>query len=77
MSQPTLKRKDLHAPFFPSEVLEDYFNPKRNKKGGIQLTFFSFHNYSLKLPLIASRVGPRQVKLNLEEFGEEGEEVFN
>jgi len=31
MSQPTLKRKDLHAPFFPSEVFEDYFNPKRKK----------------------------------------------
>jgi len=54
MSQPTLKRKELHAPFFPSEVFEDYFNPKRNKK--------------------ASRAGPRRVKLNLEELGEEGEE---
>ncbi|PPQ81708.1 hypothetical protein CVT25_013438 [Psilocybe cyanescens] len=32
ISQPTLKRKELHAPFFPSEVLEDYFNPKRRKK---------------------------------------------
>jgi DNA-directed RNA polymerase III subunit RPC7 len=39
-SQPTLKRKDLHAPFFPSEVFEDYFNPKRNKKGRVQLTVF-------------------------------------
>ncbi|KAF8196024.1 DNA-directed RNA polymerase III, subunit Rpc31 [Pholiota molesta] len=31
-TQPTLKRKDLHAPFFPTEVFEDYFNPKRKKK---------------------------------------------
>ncbi|KAF6764188.1 DNA-directed RNA polymerase III, subunit Rpc31 [Ephemerocybe angulata] len=31
-SQPALKRKELHAPFFPSELLEDYFNPKRRKK---------------------------------------------
>ncbi len=31
-SQPTLKRKELHAPFFPNEVFEDYFNPKRKKK---------------------------------------------
>lgn len=31
-SQPSLKRKELHAPFFPTEVLEDYFNPKRRKK---------------------------------------------
>ncbi|KDR79998.1 hypothetical protein GALMADRAFT_222924 [Galerina marginata CBS 339.88] len=32
ISQPTLKRKELHEPFFPTEVLEDYFNPKRKKK---------------------------------------------
>jgi len=30
--QPTLKRKDLHQPFFPKEIFEDYFNPKRRKK---------------------------------------------
>ncbi|PPR02000.1 hypothetical protein CVT24_011123 [Panaeolus cyanescens] len=34
-SRPTLKRKELHEPFFPEELLEDYFNPKRNKKSGI------------------------------------------
>ncbi|KIP06796.1 hypothetical protein PHLGIDRAFT_19361 [Phlebiopsis gigantea 11061_1 CR5-6] len=32
-SQPTLKRKDLHQPFFPQEIFEDYFNPKRRKAG--------------------------------------------
>ncbi|KIM46689.1 hypothetical protein M413DRAFT_260809 [Hebeloma cylindrosporum] len=31
-SQPTLKRKDLYAPFFPPELFEDHFNPKRRKK---------------------------------------------
>ncbi|KAI0074101.1 hypothetical protein K474DRAFT_1665853 [Panus rudis PR-1116 ss-1] len=30
-AQPTLKRKDLHQPFFPQEIFEDYFNPKRRK----------------------------------------------
>ncbi|PFH48706.1 hypothetical protein AMATHDRAFT_111401, partial [Amanita thiersii Skay4041] len=30
--QPTLKRSDLHAPFFPTDIFEDYFNPKRKKK---------------------------------------------
>lgn len=30
--QPTLSRKDLHQPFFPQEIFEDYFNPKRKKK---------------------------------------------
>lgn len=32
-SQPLLKRKDLHQPFFPSEIFDDYFNPKRRRKG--------------------------------------------
>ena len=32
-SRPTLKRKDLHAPFFPNEIFEDYFSPAGlNKK---------------------------------------------
>ncbi|KIK02375.1 hypothetical protein K443DRAFT_677612, partial [Laccaria amethystina LaAM-08-1] len=31
-TQPTLKRKDLHAPFFPTEIFEDYFNPKSRRK---------------------------------------------
>ncbi|KAK7681411.1 hypothetical protein QCA50_015503 [Cerrena zonata] len=30
-SQPTLKRKDLHQPFFPQEIFEGYFNPKKRK----------------------------------------------
>jgi DNA-directed RNA polymerase III subunit RPC7 len=31
-SQPTLKRKDFHAPFFPKGLFEDYFNPKSKRK---------------------------------------------
>ncbi|THH01447.1 hypothetical protein EW026_g1229 [Hermanssonia centrifuga] len=30
-SQPTLKRKELHQPFFPQEIFESYFNPKKRK----------------------------------------------
>ncbi|GJE85282.1 DNA-directed RNA polymerase III, subunit Rpc31 [Phanerochaete sordida] len=30
-AQPTLKRKDLHQPFFPQEIFDDYFNPKRRR----------------------------------------------
>ncbi|EAU89500.1 hypothetical protein CC1G_07726 [Coprinopsis cinerea okayama7 len=30
-SQPQLKRKDLHAPFFPEALLEEYFNPRGAK----------------------------------------------
>jgi len=31
-SQPTLKRKELHQPFFPSEIFDGYFNPKKKRK---------------------------------------------
>ncbi|KAG7095418.1 hypothetical protein E1B28_006167 [Marasmius oreades] len=30
-ARPKLRRQDLHPPFFPTEILEDYFNPKRIK----------------------------------------------
>ncbi|KIJ61519.1 hypothetical protein HYDPIDRAFT_176924 [Hydnomerulius pinastri MD-312] len=31
-SQPALKRRDLHAPFFPPDIFEGYFNPKKKRK---------------------------------------------
>ncbi|KAF9450620.1 hypothetical protein P691DRAFT_788922 [Macrolepiota fuliginosa MF-IS2] len=31
--KPALKRKELNAEFFPKEVFEDYFNPRRKRKG--------------------------------------------
>ncbi|KAA1472510.1 hypothetical protein DENSPDRAFT_778213 [Dentipellis sp. KUC8613] len=30
-ARPVLKRKDLHAAFFPPDLLEGYFNPKRKR----------------------------------------------
>ncbi|KAK0452294.1 hypothetical protein EV421DRAFT_1768179 [Armillaria borealis] len=30
-TQPKLKRKDLHQEFFPKDIFEDYFNPRRKK----------------------------------------------
>ncbi|KAJ3518918.1 hypothetical protein NM688_g9375 [Phlebia brevispora] len=32
-SQPTLRRQDLHQPFFPQEIFDGYFNPKKRKAG--------------------------------------------
>ncbi|KAF9233357.1 DNA-directed RNA polymerase III, subunit Rpc31 [Melanogaster broomeanus] len=64
-SQPTLKRKDLHAPFFPPEILEGYFNPRKKRKGQ--------HNAFLNL--YEQRF--QKVKLgrvNLDELVEEAEE---
>ena len=31
-AQPALKRKDLHEPFFPPDVFEGYFNPKKRRR---------------------------------------------
>ncbi|KAJ7078080.1 DNA-directed RNA polymerase III, subunit Rpc31 [Mycena epipterygia] len=31
-SQPTLKKKDLYAPYFPPEIFDGYFNPKKKRK---------------------------------------------
>ncbi|ESK86394.1 hypothetical protein Moror_4987 [Moniliophthora roreri MCA 2997] len=31
-AQPRLKKQDLHAPFFPTEIFEGYFNPKKTLK---------------------------------------------
>ncbi|THU80072.1 hypothetical protein K435DRAFT_785605 [Dendrothele bispora CBS 962.96] len=31
-SQPRLQRGDLHAPFFPPEIFESHFNPKKRPK---------------------------------------------
>lgn len=39
-AQPTLKRKELHEPFFPPDVFEGYFNPKRRRRA-----FGHFLNY--------------------------------
>ncbi|KAI0250701.1 DNA-directed RNA polymerase III, subunit Rpc31 [Lactifluus subvellereus] len=31
-SQPKLERTDLHQPFFPQEVFESYFDPRKKRK---------------------------------------------
>jgi DNA-directed RNA polymerase III subunit RPC7 len=32
-SRLTLKKKDLHRPFFPQQIFDDYFNPKNKRRG--------------------------------------------
>ncbi|KAL0959670.1 hypothetical protein HGRIS_011369 [Hohenbuehelia grisea] len=31
-SHPVLKRKELHAPFFPIDIFDGYFNPRKKRK---------------------------------------------
>ncbi|OSD05214.1 hypothetical protein PYCCODRAFT_1406686 [Trametes coccinea BRFM310] len=58
-SQPTLKRKDLHQPFFPQEIFEEYFNPKKKKTG----------RYHAEM-----RKKGSSKRINLDEMVEDGEE---
>ena len=47
-------------------------------QNGIRKVGSNSHFFLLfKLSLVASKVGPRRVKLNLEDLDEDGEEVFN
>lgn len=31
-ARPALKKKELHQPFFPQQIFDDYFNPKSKRK---------------------------------------------
>ncbi|KAF7316366.1 DNA-directed RNA polymerase III subunit [Mycena indigotica] len=37
-SHPSLKKKDLHAPYFPPDVFDGYFNPRKKRKTAPKLT---------------------------------------
>ncbi|PPR06830.1 hypothetical protein CVT26_003856 [Gymnopilus dilepis] len=69
-SQPSLKRSDLHEPFFPSEVFEDYFNPRRKKKLKPQTK-----GGKAKLDLDALEEGGEEEEKSLEERSEPGSEA--
>ncbi|KAJ7927460.1 DNA-directed RNA polymerase III, subunit Rpc31, partial [Mycena leptocephala] len=57
-SQPTLKKKDLHAPYFPPDIFEGYFNPKKKRKG----LFHTSWLYPLALPSSSVDVKPVSTK---------------
>jgi DNA-directed RNA polymerase III subunit RPC7 len=69
-SQPSLKRKDLHEPFFPQEILEDYFNPRRKQKSTSPLPQVIW-DWTLVAHLHAKQ---SKAKLNLDEIVEDGDE---
>lgn len=71
-SQPTLKRKDLHQPFFPQEIFEEYFNPKKRKicedVVNSPMGSISRVNMSTAQKKVAGK------RVNLDEMVEDGEE---
>ena len=73
IDQPSLKRKDLHAPFFPPEVFEGYFNPRRKLRSD-----FIFWAYSLSISTryasVDKKVSPAKLRMNLDEMGDEEED---
>lgn len=76
-TQPTLKRKELHAPFFPSELFEDYFNPNKRKKKGTPTYPYRLFSLSYRpLPsfLVAAAGKSANAKINLDDLMNEGDE---
>ena len=70
-SRPVLKRKDLNPAFFPPDIFEDYFNPRRKRKGA------SLHPDkppTFSHPYTATNVDSTK-KLNLDDMIDENDEV--
>ncbi|KAI0090445.1 DNA-directed RNA polymerase III, subunit Rpc31 [Irpex rosettiformis] len=70
-SQPTLKRKDLHEPFFPKEVFEGYFNPRRKKTSVKHLVYLSYYLH----PDFTAERHVSKKRLNIDELVEDAEEL--
>lgn len=72
-AQPSLKRKDLHQPFFPQEVFEAYFNPKKKRKGLSCLVYQ--YNRTLCSTNTAVEKKTSSKKLNLDELADDEEDL--
>lgn len=71
-SQPTLKRKDLHQPFFPQEIFESFFNPKKRKTSMLALRSASaFSDSCIITP--ADKKGLKK-RINLDDMIDDAEE---
>jgi DNA-directed RNA polymerase III subunit RPC7 len=69
-SQPTLKKKDLHQPFFPPEIFDGYFNPKKKRRG-------ERHPYNRGVCLITSLIvekKPPSKRMDIDEMADDPEE---
>lgn len=72
-SQPTLKRKDLHEPFFPKEVFEEYFNPKRKRPSALFYITLRFWGREADLSQKVDRKSQKK-RLNLDELVEDADD---
>ena len=64
----TLRRRDLNPDFFPTEVLNDYFNPPRKRKCDL----LRYHSDRLTHPPAAeAKSGLSKRAINLDEFNDE------
>ncbi|KAF8549601.1 hypothetical protein OG21DRAFT_1488395 [Imleria badia] len=72
-SLPALKRKELHALFFPSEIFDGYFNPKKKRKGCVLSTSSRKCVDTFTLP---AEKKVKATRLNLDELVEEAEELW-
>lgn len=70
-SLPPLKRKDLHAPSFPSEIFEGYFNPKKKRKS---CDLYASRRKCIDVSTFPAENKVKAIRLNLDELVEEAEE---
>ena len=61
----------MHQPFFPAEIFEDYFNPKRKKKGEKFSKIFPIRRL---IALLEKKSGGK--KIALDELAEDDDQVF-
>jgi len=72
-SQPTLKRKDLHAPFFPPEIFDSYFNTKKKRKSKTPSCNECCRDAN-ETYTIAQPKSPLKKRMNIDEMAEDAEE---
>ena len=69
VARPSLKRQDLNAAFFPPEIFEGYFNPKKRKGGSIIMPL-----HHLPTLLAVEKKKSKQPKANFDDLEREEQE---
>ena len=64
----------MHQPFFPQEIFDGYFNPKKRKASEYSVPRYIITAERADLFRAAERKGPKK-RINLDELGEDAEEA--
>ena len=64
----------MHQPFFPQEIFDGYFNPKKRKASEHSVPWYIITAERADLFRAAERKGSKK-RINLDELGEDAEEA--